>query len=70
MDQDMRALIAQLCSYAGAMMEDASVPAVTFSGIEDSQIPALLGNLTRQAGNISALLAAATALAEVFDDSH
>lgn len=66
MDQDTRALIVQLCLYAGAMMEDASVPAVTAVGVTDSELLSVLGNLTRQAGHISALLAAATALAESF----
>lgn len=65
MDQDTRALIVQLCLYAGAMMEDASVPAVTAVGVTDSELLSVLGNLTRQAGH-SALLAAATALAESF----
>lgn len=70
MDKDTRTLIVQLCSYAGAMMEDASVPAVTAAGVPEIQLLSVLGELTRQAGNISALLAAATALAEPFDDRH
>jgi hypothetical protein len=64
MDQDTRTLIMQLSSYAGAMMEDASVPALTVSGIKDHQIPALFEDLNRQVRHISALLAAAMALAE------
>lgn len=64
MDQDTRPLIVQLRSYAGAIMEDASVPAVTASGIKDRQIPAVLKDLSSRVRHISALLAAAMALAE------
>ncbi|MDB5712873.1 MAG: hypothetical protein JWO15_270 [Sphingomonadales bacterium] len=70
MDQDVRALIVQLCSYAGAMMEDASVSAVTATGVPEIELLSVLDGLTRQARNISALLAGATALADPFDDSH
>lgn len=65
MDQDTRALVVQLCSYAGAMMEDASVPAVTAGGAEASQLPVVLADLSLRASQISALLAAAAVLAEL-----
>lgn len=70
MDQDTRALIVQLCSYAGAMMEDASVPAVTAGGVEEGKLPLVLRNLTRQVGDITALLSAAVALAESSQHDH
>jgi hypothetical protein len=63
MDQDTRALVVQLCSYAGAMMEDASVPAVTAGGAEVSELPVVLTDLSLRARQISTLLAAAAVLA-------
>jgi hypothetical protein len=65
MDQETRGLIVQLCSYAGAMMEDASVPAVTAGGIEEKGLSLVIDDLSKQVRQISALLAAAAALAEV-----
>jgi hypothetical protein len=65
MDQDTRALIVQLCSHAGAMMEDASVPAVTAGGMAESELVLVLGNLRVQVQQIGTLLAAAAALAKL-----
>jgi hypothetical protein len=64
MDQDKRALIVQLCSCAGAMMEDASVPAVTAGGVEEGELLLVLCSLSRQVRDMGMLLSAAVALAE------
>jgi hypothetical protein len=64
MDQVTRNLIIHLCSNAGAMMEDASVPAVTARGVTDGGLSSVIGSLIEQVRMISALLVAAAALAD------
>jgi hypothetical protein len=62
MDQDTRELVVRLCSYAGAMMEDASVPAVTSGGVDENELASVIQHLNNQTSKICALLAAAAAL--------
>jgi hypothetical protein len=64
MDQNKRDLIIQLCSCAGVMMEDASVPAVTAAATEEGDLPSMLSALMLQVRQISTLLAAAAALTD------
>ena len=62
MDDDTTDLIARLCTRVGMIMEDASVIALTVSGIEPSNRQAAIDELEGAARQINALVAAARAL--------
>jgi hypothetical protein len=65
MEQDTRKLVVRLCSHAGAMMEDASVPAVTAGRVGENELASVIEHLNKQTSKIFALLAAAAALMEL-----
>ena len=62
MDDDTADLISQLCTRVGMIMEDASVIALTVSGIEAGNHQVAIGELETAARRIDALIAAARAL--------
>lgn len=64
MDTTTRAIIVRLCTEAGVRMEDASVLALTISGLSDDELEAALDQLIEPADMIAALIRAARALTE------
>lgn len=62
MDDDTADLIARLCTRVGMIMEDASVIALTVSGIEPSNRQETIDELESAARRTNALIAAARAL--------
>jgi hypothetical protein len=62
MDDDTTDLIARLCTQVGMIMEDASVIALTVSGIEPSNRQVAIVELEGAASQINGLVAAARAL--------
>ena len=63
MEDDTSELIVQLCTRMGMIMEDASVVALTVGGLTGKERPHAIAELEAAAERISALVAAAKALA-------
>ncbi len=62
MDKDTAGLIAELCTRIGMIMEDASLAALTISGMNDQDRKTALAAIELAAARLSALIAAAKAL--------
>lgn len=64
MDPDIASLIAQLCTRAGIIMEDASPSAITIVRTSPEEMRQRLDDLACAAEKISKLIGAAQALSE------
>jgi hypothetical protein len=62
MDADTEDLIAQLCTRAGILMEDASVMALMIRGLDVAERPARLKKLSAAIATMASLVEAAEAL--------
>lgn len=64
MDNDTRELVLRLCSEAGAMMEDASVPALTAGRLDEAALRLTISALVMRVEAIRAVLGAADVLSK------